>query len=117
MRSLLLALALLALPACTSWRSTSADAVSANEPSRVRVTTTEGSRYTLYNATVRGDSLYGRTEVGTDVAVAVADLDRAETRRFSAVKTAGAAVGGVIAAGALYLGAIVVYLVFGGSTV
>ena len=106
---------LLTLPACTSWRAASTDAVPTAESNRVRVTTTAGSRYVLTEGSVRGDSLYGRTDAGAEVAIALADLERAETRRFSVVRTAGAVAGGVALAGVLYIGAIVVYLLSGGS--
>lgn len=103
---------LVALSACTSWRATAPD--TAARADRVRIVHVDGTQYTLHDPQVRGDSLVGRTDAGTEHTLALSDIGRAESRRFSAGRTAGAIAGGAVAAGVLYVGAIgALILLFG----
>ncbi|CAN5279441.1 hypothetical protein BH20GEM2_BH20GEM2_20380 [soil metagenome] len=89
--------------ACTSWSTTNAapGEVIQENPQSVRVTRTDRSVLVIQQPTVRNDSIVGFADEGTTpVAVATADVERVETRKVSAKRTAGLGLGigaGVIA--------------------
>lgn len=90
------------LAACTSWHVEKGvspqQVISAEHPSAVRVTRTDGSHIVLHEPRVAaGDSLAGVLD-GAPSNVAVSDVAQVAIRKFSAGKTIGlAALGGMVA--------------------
>ena len=83
----------LQVASCTSWRVASvtpAKLVAEEQPARVRVTRSDGTRVVLYQPSVQGDSLVGRHAPGVaspDRAVALADVTAVARRRGDTGKT------------------------------
>ena len=83
---------------CTSWRVeplSPAQVVTQDQPSAIRVTLNDGSRFELESPVISGDSLQGlvKTEAYRQRAVLLADIARVEIRKGDALKTAGLVVG------------------------
>ena len=83
---------------CTSWRVepvSPAQVVSQDEPSTIRVTLNDGTRFELNSPVVSGDTLLGlvKTEGYGQRAVLLADISRVEIRKGDALKTVGLVVG------------------------
>ena len=88
---LIVALHLVLLTACQTWRPTFASPqqlIPVERPSSVRVTLRSGARVTLENPTVRNDSILGVTDAGV-VGVASEDLGLLEVRRLSILRSIG----------------------------
>jgi len=82
--------------ACSSWRHQDGPApqVLAGQHGEVRVTRHDHAVYRLRDATVVGDSIVGTSgSPGERVAIAVADVERIDARKVSAVKTGAATIG------------------------
>ena len=119
-RNLIIAAAVLALQACSSWRPVTLEAgaapvLEANRP--VRATRQDGSTVVLYEPRVVGDSLIGNAgNPPLRTAVAWRDIRDIDMLRVSVGRTAaaaGATVGaGVVVAGLAFLS--VVALILGG---
>ncbi len=83
---------------CTSWRVepvSPAQVVNQDQPSTIRVTLNDGSRFELDSPVVSGDSLLGlvKDESYRQRAVLLADISRFEIRKGDALKTVGLVVG------------------------
>ncbi len=101
------------LAGCTSWHLetlSAADVVAGKQPNAMRVEYGESQHEVLYGPRVRGDSLVGRhdwSDKQSERAVALADVKRIATRRFSAGRTTalllvtGAAVGVYVGLGSM----------------
>lgn len=97
---------LLCLPGCFTWKPIAlASTPELGRWATIRVERADKKRDVVWRARVVGDSLRGRRE-GSRIrmAVALADVQRAEQRRFSVARTmslvlVGAALAGVVAAG------------------
>ena len=90
MKKKLIATLLLAvhLTGCNSWHTPTispAEVIADEKPSEVRVTLKDGTRLTLDDPTIRGDS------IGT--VAALSDVRTIEVRRFSIGKTVGLVLG------------------------
>lgn len=99
--------------ACTSWSTTHAapGAVVQENPQSVRVTRTDKSVLVIQQPSLRNDSIVGVADDGTTpVAVATADVERVETRKVSAKRTAGLGLG--IGAGAITVLGILTAIAF-----
>jgi len=101
------AAALLSLSACTSWHAQTGPAlqvVARHERGPVRVVRNDGSVLVLRTPSVVGDSLVG---VGGSpprrTSVALADVKRVDARELDPLKTGGATVGALLAAGVVGL--------------
>ncbi|MEQ1911226.1 MAG: hypothetical protein ABMA15_28765 [Vicinamibacterales bacterium] len=85
-RTIALLLCVLHLTGCSTWRSaSSADVVqilARAAPRELRVTRRGGEEIELRNPTVSGDSI-----IDGRAAIAVSDIERVETKHFSAGKT------------------------------
>ncbi len=97
------------LLACSSWKTVEVSPVqviSEEQPSKVRLTLTDGSTVVLEQPVVSGDTLTGVGE-GEQVTIPVSDVTHVAVRKTSAGKTIalGVLAGGVIV-GALYLVAL-----------
>jgi hypothetical protein len=93
-RAVCVALLLTPLGACMTWRpvpGTLDQQVGAEPISRARVRLRSGAELSLYNVTVRPDSVIGYTEGRR--AVSVADVASIDRRQLSAGRTAGVVVG------------------------
>ena len=96
-RPLALVLLALQLQACGSWQPTTLSPpqlIEEEEPSRVRITRTDGEQVIIQSPEVRADSIVGhynlRSEFGSeDMSVAVSDVRQIETLRFSPGRTVG----------------------------
>ncbi len=76
--------------------------VNQDQPSTIRVTLNDGSRFELDSPVVSGDSLLGlvKDESYRQRAVLLADISKVEIRKGDALKTAGLVVGlALLAAG------------------
>jgi hypothetical protein len=96
-------LLLLYLPACAGWHAESVTppaVVVSHGPSQVRVRRTDGSRVTLSQPRVHGDTLYG--QAGSDlrwIGVPLTEVTGLETHHTDPAKTALAVLGlGAVAA-------------------
>ena len=96
------ALSCILLPAyvasCMSWRVepvSPAQVVIQDQPSAIRVTMNDGSRFELESPVVSGDSLLGlaKSESYAPRGVLLADISRVEIRKGDALKTVGLVVG------------------------
>ena len=105
-RRVIVALLMVLLTACQTWRPTFASPqqlIPVEQPSSVRVTLRSGARVTLENPTVRNDSIFGVTDAGV-VGVASEDIGLLEVRRLSILRSIG--LGYLIIGGALVVFAI-----------
>ncbi len=106
-RAVALILAPAIIAGCRSWRAAEVEPhalVETQQPSRIRVTTLDGSRVEIIEPRVTDDSIQGRQN-GRDartVEVAVADVTRIETRRLNVATTAVA----ILVAGVLVTGLV-----------
>ena len=115
-------LAALALGGCHNWHKSAATLPSSGERT-LRVATNDGRRLTLERAVVRSDSVVGRLSQeavwdrdrwsvdvargGQRTAVAIADVQAVEERRFDALESAGTFVVVTLAIGLLaFLGLV-----------
>ena len=95
---------------CMSWRVepvSPAQVVVQDQPSAIRVTMNDGSRFELESPVVSGDSLLGlaKSESYTQRGVLLADVSRVEIRKGDALKTVGLVVGlGMLFVGIATLG-------------
>ena len=92
------------LLACSSWKTqqTSPQQVLGNEqPGKVRVTLTDGSREVLQDPSVSGDTLTGVRDDGEQVSIPLTSVSALELREGDAVKSVLLTVGilGVVAGG------------------
>ena len=84
---------------CTSWRVepvSPAQVVNQDQPSTIRVTLNDGSRFELDSPVVSGDTLLGlaKSESNAQRAVLLADISRVETPgKWDSVKTIGLTAG------------------------
>jgi hypothetical protein len=83
---------------CMSWRVepvSPAQVVIQDQPSAIRVTMNDGSRFELESPVVSGDSLLGlaKSEAYAPRGVLLADISRVEIRKGDALKTVGLVVG------------------------
>ena len=92
------------LVACSSWKTQEAspEQVIAEEPGKVQVTLTDGSKLVLEEPAVSGDTLSGLDD-GTPVHIPVADVSSIAVQGTDGVKTGLAVFGGLIVAGAVFL--------------
>jgi hypothetical protein len=96
------------LVACMSWKTQDAtpqQLVSEEEPSRIRVTLTDGTQVVLTEPTVSGDTLWG-LEDGERTGIPEPEIAEVALRRADGTTTVIAlGVGVVVAAGVWYLAA------------
>ena len=104
-RGVALALFVLYLPACTSWRAQSFPAqavIRDTHPQRIRLTRLDGSRVEIANPRIVGDSIVGTNRdwgrLGRGPAVALDDIRLVETRETNGEDTALLVVGLGVAA-------------------
>jgi hypothetical protein len=98
-----IAIVLLMVPSCRSWQDWDGPAATAmaDRPDRIRVTHTDGRRFTLVTPVLQGDSLVGSALIGPlkapggRSAIALADIRNVELHRISGGKTVFAVGGGV----------------------
>ena len=91
------------LTGCYNWHTPTispAQIIADEQPAKVRVTQTDGTRLTLDDPTIQNDSIRGRSGPGIifslfapSSSVALSDVSTIEVRRLSAGKTPGAVVG------------------------
>lgn len=101
------ALLLALLTGCQVWQPAIADPatlIPVERPGSVRVTLLDGAMLTVKNPIMRNDSI-APTAIG-GVAVATSDIRSFEVRRFSAKKTIGFIIAGVVLAAA-WTGAVI----------
>ena len=77
------------LPACTSWqvgKPSPEEFLENEQPEKVRVTQTDGSRFELMSPAVRADSLVGRVNGGTSVSIALSEVQKIEVSESDSAK-------------------------------
>lgn len=114
-RSLAASLLLLSAAACHSWRPQTTPAPQVveqmNGRGTVRIVRNDQSVMVLSEPRVEGDSIVGTTGTPPQrAAVAVADVQRIDTRRVSATKTGGLAVGTIVLVSVIAVAAAVAAL-------
>ena len=90
-RRVIVALLMVLLTACQTWRPTPVSPqalIPVEQPSSVRATLRSGARLTLENPTMRNDSIFGVTDAGV-VGVASQDLGLLEVQRLSILRSIG----------------------------
>ncbi len=95
------------LLACSSWKTlevSPVQVISEEQPSKVRLTLTDGSTVVLEQPVVSGDTLTGFGE-GEHVTIPVSDVTHVAVRKKDTGKTVGLVLVGVVVVG----GAIVLY--------
>lgn len=111
-RFLAASILMLSTAACHSWRPQSTPAPQVveqmNGRGTVRILRRDGSVMVLASPQVAGDSIVGTTgNPPQRAAVAVADVQRIDTRRVSATRTGGLAVGTIVLVSAVAIAAAV----------
>ena len=97
-RTIAVVLLLLYLPACTSWqvgKPSPEEFLENEQPEKVRVTQTNGSRVELVAPKVRADSLVG-TVKGDTVSIALSEVQKVEVKEADSTRT-GILVAGIMA--------------------
>jgi hypothetical protein len=98
--------------ACQAWHAegvTPQVALETDQPTKVRVTRTDGRRIVLQHPVLQGDTLVGRGDQQQQVRIALTDVKQVATRGFSAGRTVGLGLGmiGVVGGALLATFAIV----------
>jgi len=96
---------------CQAWHTggvTPQAALETDQPTKVRVTRTDGRQLVLQHPVLRGDTLVGRGEQQQELRIALTDVRHVATRRFSTGRTVGLGLGVVGVLGGALLAAFAI---------